>query len=183
MHRSLSSGQIESMGKQVNAVVWSSDEKKMLLYLYGIHNNKKNKWGLMSKQLKRSNASIRNCFRRIDPNRLRDLRAQYTRPPNTCQKCGEIKRGHVCSLELNTYKPSKLQLYEYNVIKMRLKGSDSTTIDEQTERAQSPWLDHSYIIDYSFTEESSPLSPTCSVRSVSFEELEQLCDDMYETTT
>lgn len=183
MNRSLSSRPIESMGKQINAVVWSSDEKKMLLDLYDVHNDKRNKWRLMSKQLKRSNASIRNCFRRIDPNRLRDLRAQYTRPPNTCQKCGEMKRGHVCQVELHHNKTLNARPHEYNIVRMKLNGSEAPSSDAKTERAQSPWLDHSYFINQHITNESPPLSPTCSVRSVSFEELDQLCDDLYTTET
>ena len=157
------------MGKQVNAVAWSSNDKKMLLDLYNEHAGNRHKWRLMSKHFQRTNASVRNCFRRINPTRLHHLRAQYARAANTCTKCGELKRGHVCEQDLG----------EYETVKVQLMGSDLTNSDKQTQRASSQPSSHSHSVDSSIIQGSPPLSPTCSVRSVNFEELDHLCNDMY----
>lgn len=169
------------MGKQINAVTWSSDEKLMLLALYNLHNTDPKKWCVISKTLKRSRSSIRNCFMRINPERSDAPRARCARGSNKCQRCGEFRRGHVCEPELSAYVPSMLlnetNSSNFNRVRIKLSGS----ANESNALTRSARVDHSCELRCSVPQEHRPLSPTMSLKSVECDELEQLCDDWYRT--
>jgi hypothetical protein len=105
------------MGRQENATTWSAEEKRELLELQSIHHNQ---WSVLGGIMKRTPASVRNCFQRIDPNRERACR-------NLCKRCGEYSRGHVCSRPYNAVR-LKLQgstrSKPYDAVKVKLRGSD-----------------------------------------------------------
>lgn len=109
--------QTRGMGRQEYATTWSTEEKRELLKLQSIH---RNQWLVLSGIMKRTPASVRNCFQRIDPNRERVCR-------NLCKRCGEYARGHVCSrpydavhLKLRGNTRSK----PYDAVKVKLRGSE-----------------------------------------------------------
>jgi hypothetical protein len=105
------------MGRQEHATTWSAEEKRKLLELQSIYYKQ---WSVLGGIMKRTPASVRNCFQRIDPNRKRVCR-------NMCTQCGEYSRGHVCS---KPYGVVHLKLREstfskpYDAVKMKLRGSE-----------------------------------------------------------
>lgn len=97
------------MGKQPDAVMWKPEEMAQLLAL---NREYPSQWKRIGKLLKRSCASVRNCFQRIDPSRARAGK-------NLCTDCGLLKRGHVC---LYTKNPP-----QNRTVTLKLRGKDCVT--------------------------------------------------------
>jgi hypothetical protein len=123
------------MGKHENAITWSPEEKQRLIDLNSLHPKQ---WLVISKQMNRTPASLRNCFSRIDPGKERIC-------TNVCKRCGQFLRGHVCSTP-------------YSAVRMKLRGSDTSPryssvklklSENDTENTDSLMLER-FVIDYTF---------------------------------
>jgi hypothetical protein len=131
------------MGKQPDAVMWKPEEMARLLALSREYPSQ---WKRIGKLLRRSGASVRNCFQRIDPSRVH-------RGKNLCTNCGLFKRGHVC---LSTKNPPNNR-----TVTLKLRGEDHVSpllLDIVIERlTQHPVIAR------------SPESELCSVKELATE--------------
>ena len=110
------------MGRQENATSWSTEEKRELLDLHSRHPSQ---WLVLSELMKRTPASVRNCFQRINPTRERTCR-------NLCKRCGRYSRGHVCSKPYKTVVRLNLRGINrsnpYDAVNVKLRESDAECV-------------------------------------------------------
>lgn len=76
--------------KNHQMVKWSAKETILLQLLIQTH---KNNWAAIAPKLGRSTASVRN--------RVARLGGRGSKKKSRCVRCGQVRAGHVCPLEIN----------------------------------------------------------------------------------
>lgn len=77
-------------GQVVEMDAWSGEDTRTLINLYS---DLGPKWTIIANRLGRTASSARNRWQRV----TRTRRPAGIRPAQVCRKCGQLKRGHVCT--------------------------------------------------------------------------------------